>query len=99
MKKSGFSEEQIVGVLKEGEAIVPVKELCRRIGINDATFYNWKAMYGELEVNQARRLRSTRSTIHKQILPNAIAVLASNASARRRARNHGPSIVRIVPPY
>jgi putative transposase len=57
MKKSGFNEEQIVGVLKEADAGVPVKDLCRRIGISDATFYHWKAHYGGLEVNETRRLR------------------------------------------
>jgi putative transposase len=49
MKRSRFSEEQIVGLLKE--AGVPIKDLCRRIGISDATFCHWKAKYGGLEVN------------------------------------------------
>jgi putative transposase len=57
MKKSRFREEQIIAVLKEGEAGVAVKELSRKYGICDQTYYRWKAKYGGLEVSEARRLR------------------------------------------
>ena len=57
MKRSKFSEQQIVGVLKQAEAGVPVKDLCRKIGISEQTFYNWKAKYGGLGVSELKRLR------------------------------------------
>ena len=58
MKKSRYSQEQIIAVLKEGQAEVPTAELCRKHGISDATFYNWRSRYGGMEVSEARRLKS-----------------------------------------
>ena len=58
MKGSRFSEEQIIGVLREHEAGAKTEEVCRRHGISNATFDKWKAKYGGLEVSEARRLKS-----------------------------------------
>lgn len=58
MKRLRFTEEQIIGVLKEAEAGAKAAELARRHGISEATIYNWKAKYGGLEVSEAKRLRS-----------------------------------------
>jgi putative transposase len=58
MKRSRFTEEQIIAILKEQEAGAKTADVCRRHGISDATFYNWKAKYGGLEVSQARRLKA-----------------------------------------
>ena len=57
MKRSRFTEEQIVGVLKEHEAGTPTADLCRKHGISQGTFYNWKAKFGGLEVSEAKRLK------------------------------------------
>ena len=58
MRRSRFSEEQIIGILKEHQARRGVAELCRKYGISDATFYKWRSKYGGLEVSEAKRLRS-----------------------------------------
>ena len=58
MKGGRFSEEQIIGVLREHEAGARTEEVCRRHGISGATFYKWKSKYGGLEVSDAKRLKA-----------------------------------------
>lgn len=55
--KKRFTDEQIIGFLKQAEAGVPVKELCRQHGFSDASFYNWRAKFGGMTVPDAKRLR------------------------------------------
>lgn len=57
MKKSKFTESQIIAVLKQGDAGVPVKDLCRQTGISSATCYQWKSKYGGMEASDLRRVR------------------------------------------
>ena len=57
MKRSRFTEEQIIGVLKEHQAGLSAAELCRKHGISDATFYNWRSKYGGMEVSETKRLK------------------------------------------
>ncbi len=58
MKRSRFTEEQIIGILREQEAGVPVADLCRKHGLSSPTFYKWKAKYGGMDVSEARRLKT-----------------------------------------
>lgn len=71
--KKRFTEAQIIGVLQEQEAGVKVSELCRRHGISEATFYNWKSKYGGMTVSEAKRLKAleTENRRLKQLLADA----------------------------
>ena len=74
MKRKQFSEEQIIGILKEAEAGAVVTELCRKHGLSSATYYAWKAKFGGLEVSDARRLRALEDETAKlkRLLAEAI---------------------------
>lgn len=94
MKRKQFSEEQIIGILKEAEAGAVVTELCRRHGMSSATFYAWKAKFGGLEVSDAKRPRSLeeenarlKRLLADTMLDNAGLkdLLSKNGSARREA--------------
>lgn len=58
MKRSRFSEEQIIAILKEQESGISVADLCRKHGVSDASIYKWKAKFGGMDVSEARRLRT-----------------------------------------
>ena len=58
MKRNRFTEEQIIGILKEHEAGTPVSELCRKHGVSDASIYKWKAKFGGMDVSEAKRLKT-----------------------------------------
>jgi putative transposase len=79
MKRSRFTEEQIIGMLKEHEAGIKTAEICRKHGISEATFYNYKAKYGGMEVSDARRLKALeeenaklKRLLAEQMLDNAV---------------------------
>jgi len=79
MKRSRFSEEQIIAILKEQEAGMPTADVCRKHGISSATFYKYKSKFGGLEVSDARRLRTLeqenarlKKLLADQMLDNAV---------------------------
>jgi putative transposase len=73
MKRKQFSEEQIIGILKEAEAGATAKEVCRRHGVSENTFYRWKSKYGGMNVSEAKRLRELEAENRKlkQLLAEA----------------------------
>jgi putative transposase len=78
MRKSQYSEEKIISILKEHEAGTPIADLCRRHGMSQPTFYNWKAKYGGMEASDAKRLKALEAENHKlkkllaeQVMDNA----------------------------
>lgn len=58
MKRKRYTEAQILGILQEAEAGMPVKELCRKHGFSDASFYNWRSKYGGMELSDMKRLKA-----------------------------------------
>ena len=63
MKRSRFSETQIVAILKEADAGVAVKEICRKHGISDATYYNWKSKYGGMDASDLKRMKELETEL------------------------------------
>ena len=84
--KKRFSEEQIIGFLKEADRGVPVKDLCRKHGFSDASFYLWRGKFGGMDVSDARKLkapgRSTRPSSASAVFPSQILRVSDAPSLR-----------------
>ena len=91
MKKSRFSEEQIIAVLKEHQAGIAVADICRKHGISDATFYYWRSRYGGMEVSAARGLKALDDENRR--IEKSLAELSIPASQSTSARLSAPRSV------
>ena len=96
MKRARFTEEQIIGVLREHEAGAKTSDLARKHGVSEATIYNWKAKFGGMDVSEAKRLRQLEdeNAKLKRLLADAMLdgsalreLLSKNGRARRQARS------------
>ena len=79
MKQSRYTEQQIVGILREAEAGIKVAELCRKYGISDATYYNWKAKYGGMTASDLKKLKryeSENSKLKQMVAEQALDIRA-----------------------
>ena len=83
MKRSRFTEEQIIAVLREQEAGMKTADICRKHGISDATFYKWKAKYGGLEVSEAKRLRALALSCYRFIPSDIVLRILPRGAPRR----------------
>ena len=86
MKKSKFSETQIVSILKQGDAGVPVKDLCRKHGFSEASYYLWRSKFGGMSVSDAKRLKELEieNTRPKKLLADSLLENEVTREALRR---------------
>ena len=86
MKRKRYTEEQIIGILKEHESGVPANEIIRKHGIANGTFYKWKSKYGGMDVNEARRLKEleTENARLKKLLADTLLEKTAVEDALRR---------------